>query len=309
MGKRHARRLKITRDHRRQWRDCVYVYPVISRRAGGLSVGVNLNLDKSCTFSCVYCQIDRRLGRERAAKGQPHGETIDLDVLAQELTLALAAGVDGDLWAEERFAETPLELRRINDIAFSGDGEPTCLPQFDKAVAVAARVKAELALTDVKIVVITNSTQLDRPPFQWAIPILEANNGEVWAKLDAGTEEMFQQINRPHDPVTLDEICDHITALGRRMPVVIQTLFARQHGRDPSLQEIDAYIARLRAMLADGAAIKQVQLHTVARSPAEPHVRWLTDLQLDAIASTVRRALPELEIAVIYGADMPPQSR
>ncbi|HDZ21098.1 hypothetical protein LCGC14_0094580 [marine sediment metagenome] len=301
--------LNITGDHRRQWRDCVYVYPVISRRAGGLSVGVNLNLDKSCTFSCVYCQIDRGLDRQGAATGQPHRQAIDLDVLAEELTLALTAGVDGDLWAEERFAETPLELRRINDIAFSGDGEPTCLPRFDEAVAVAARVKADLALADVKIIVITNATQLHRPPFQRAIPILEGANGEVWAKLDAGMEEMFQQINRPHGPVTLDEICEHITALGRRMPVVIQTLFARLHDQDPSPQEIDAYIARLRRMLADGATVKQVQLHTIARSPAEPYVHWLTDAQLDTMASTVRRALPELDITVTYGADMPPQSR
>jgi hypothetical protein len=46
-------------DHSRLWRDHLYVYPVVSRRSRGMSIGVNLNRDKRCTFACAYCQVDR----------------------------------------------------------------------------------------------------------------------------------------------------------------------------------------------------------------------------------------------------------
>ena len=46
-------------DHPRTHAGNRYVYPVISRRAGGLSIGINLSADKLCNFHCIYCQVDR----------------------------------------------------------------------------------------------------------------------------------------------------------------------------------------------------------------------------------------------------------
>ena len=305
----NTRNPKITRDHRRQWRDCVYVYPVVSRRAKGLSVGVNLNLNKACTFDCVYCQINRRVRRRGLSRGQIRRLAVDLGVLGDELRLALTEADSGRLWRSGRFAETPAELRRINDIAFSGDGEPTCLAQFDQAVRTAADVKQSLGLDETKIVVITNATQLDRGPFLRAIPILQANNGEVWAKLDAGTEEMFQRINRPRGRETLEAVCRGITGLGRRMPVVIQSLFLKLRASGPSVREISAYCDRVGEILAGGAAIKQIQVHTIARNPADPSASWLSDEELDRVAAAIRKRLPELTITVTYGSDAAPQRR
>jgi wyosine [tRNA(Phe)-imidazoG37] synthetase (radical SAM superfamily) len=286
----------------------VYVYPVISRRAQGLSIGVNLNLDKSCTFSCVYCQINRQ--KTRNALGEKLlRNAIDLKVLAKELKFALKAAAKGKLWKEDRFAETPPELRRINDIAFSGDGEPTCLPNFDQAVATAAEVKAKLNLPDVKLIVITNATQLDQPQFQRAMPILQGSNGEVWAKLDAGTEELFARINRPIIPTALSDVCRNIMAVSHRMPVVIQTLLVRLNGRSPEPAELAAYCDCVRRIIESGGQIRQVQLHTIARSPAEPYAQWLPDDKLDAAAETIRADLDNVEVTVTYGADAPPQQR
>ena len=287
----------------------MYVYPVVSRRAKGLSIGVNLNRNKACTFDCVYCQVHRRVRRKGAGRRQLGRDPVGLDVLADELRLALTEAVKGRLWREPRYASTPAELRRINDIAFSGDGEPTCLPVFDQAVALAADVKRAMRLPDVKIVVITNATQFHRPQFQRAIPTLRANNGEVWAKLDAGTEDMFQRINRPLSRTTLDQICRNITDLAQQMPVVLQSLFSRCHGRLPSKTEIAAYCRRIRQILNAGGAIKQIQVHTVARAPAEAYVRWLTDRELKTIARQITRALPEVPLLVTGGTDMPPQTR
>jgi len=288
------------RDHRRQWRKCLYVYPVISRRAKGLSIGVNLNPDKQCNFSCLYCQIDRRTRRGL--------EEVDLGLLREELRQALTAA-SGELWAEPGFAATPPELRRVNDIAFSGDGEPTCLPNFDEAVAVAAEVKRQLGRDDAKIVVITNASQFDQPQFKRALPILDANNGEIWAKLDAGTEEYFQRVNRPQPNVRLQRIVDNIASVCRDRPVVVQTLFFRINGAAPPPTELDAYCARLREILASGGKIKLIQVHTIARRPTEPCASTIPNDELDAIANRIRTALPETLVEAYYGADVPPQGR
>ena len=299
--------LSVTRDHRRQWRDRVYVYPVVSRRAGGVSVGINLNRDKRCNFRCVYCQVSRRRRRAEASRVRLLHRPVDLKRLAGELRDALKRIGSGRLWLEDRFAGTPAELRRMNDIAFSGDGEPTCLPDFDKAVAVAADVKAKAKLTDVKLIVITNATQLDQPQFRRAVPILQRSNGEIWAKLDAGTEERFRRVNRHIGPMTLGEICDNIGGLSREMPVVIQTLLFSLNGRPPSREEVAAYCRRIGCMLEAGGQIRQVQLHTIARPPTGRNVQWLSDDDLDAVAGEVRAALPTVDVTVTYGADVPPQ--
>jgi len=285
-------------DHRRQWRDCRYVYPVLSRRSQGLSIGVNLNLNKACNFACLYCQIDRRVSRK--------DHDVDLDVLAGELRLALEEALDGRLWEEPRFARVAAELRRINDIAFSGDGEPTCLENFDQAVQVAADVRLHLRAEQVKIVVLTNATQLGSPQFDRALPILHAHNGEIWAKLDAGTQAYFLTVNRPRPVVSLDQIVWNITRISLDRPVVIQSLFFKIDGVPPPPEELEAYCGRLKDILAGGGKIKLVQAHTIARSPASASASALADAELDAIADQVRRRV-NVPIEVYYGLDVGPQ--
>ena len=47
-------------DRPRDWLGNRFVYAVISARARGLSLGVNVNPDKKCNFDCSYCEVDRR---------------------------------------------------------------------------------------------------------------------------------------------------------------------------------------------------------------------------------------------------------
>ncbi len=285
--------LQAIRDHRRQWRNCRYVYPVLSRRAKGLSIGVNLNPDMRCTFGCVYCQIDRRT---------PRGlHEVDMRVLADELRLVLEEATMGDLWQEQRFAGTPESMKRINDIAFSGDGEPTVLPAFDQAVQVAAGVRNEFGARALKLVVITNATQFDQPQFARALPILDANNGEIWAKLDAGSEEFFARVNHPYPRITLEHILRNITIIARGRPIVIQSLFFSLEGIAPHDAEVRAYCDNLRHMLSGGARFKLIQVHTIARTPSSPKAAALGNEQLDAIAAQIRAAAPSVPVETYYG--------
>lgn len=263
-------------EHSRRWRDLLYVYPVISRRSKGLSIGVNLNPDMACNFDCVYCCVDRT--------SQPRVRKVDLAVLDDELRLILANYQQ--LFEEPEFKGIPSAYRRLNDIAFSGDGEPTSSPLFHQAVQVAIAALRDLNVPDCRIVVITDACYLTRPAVKAALAELDRADGEIWAKLDAGTENYFQLVNRPN--YSLQHVLDNILDAARVRPIVIQSLFMRIDGQPPPPGEIAAYVERLRAIVASGGQIRNVQIYTVARRTAMANVTKLSPEELDSIAAPVR---------------------
>jgi wyosine [tRNA(Phe)-imidazoG37] synthetase (radical SAM superfamily) len=270
---------RLHTQHPRTFEDNRFVYPVLSRRSEGISVGVNLNPDKVCNFDCIYCQVDRT--------SQAETKFVETAQLLQELenTLKLAAG--GDLFAHPKFRETPAQFRRLNDIAFSGDGEPTTHKNFDEIIGACADLKRRLGLSDVKMVLITNASMFHRPHVQRGLAILDQNNGEIWAKLEAGTAEYFQLIDRT--PIPFQQILDNITAAARIRPLVIQALFMRVEGQPPNPAEIAAFCDRLSEIVAAGGRLKLVQVYTIARRPAESYVAPLSDHEVDAIRDTISR--------------------
>ncbi|HLA85335.1 MAG TPA: radical SAM protein [Thermoguttaceae bacterium] len=264
--------------HPRSFRCNRYVYPVLSRRSRGISIGVNLSLDKNCNFDCVYCQVDRTEPTDP--------QRLDPARLAVELDEAIASVTSGRLFEGPMFQNVPVELRRLNDIALSGDGEPTLHEDFPRAVEACAEARRRHGLTDVKLVLITNASMLHREPIRRALDVLQANQGEIWAKLDAGTEAYYRQMNRSGVP--FEQILDNLTETARRQPIVIQTLFASLRGQGPSDAELAAYAEQLRRIVDTGGQIKCVHLHTVARRPAEPWVAPLADEAIDAIGARLR---------------------
>ena len=258
-----------------------YVYAVLSRRAKGLSIGINLNPDKICNFDCIYCQVDRTT--------PPEFRDVDEALLLDELESMLRRARDGSLFAEPPFASIPEARRRIADISFAGDGEPTTYPRFREIVASVAALKEQLGFGGLKIAVLTNCTVLDRPAVREALEILDRSAGEIWAKLDAGTEAYYEQVCVPGG-ARFAKVLANILETARQRPVVIQSLFLRHEDRGPSVDEIRAYCARLREILEGGGRIKLVQVYTVARRPAVSSVTPLSDAEVDAIVEEVRRS-------------------
>ena len=270
--------LRQFQSHRRDWRENRYVYPVISRRSGGLSIGINLNPDAACNFDCVYCQVDRT--------GTPRVRDVDPEVLNTELSDMITLAVNGGLFADPAFADVPPPLRRLNDIAFSGDGEPTTCKHFRRCVEIAADLKRRAGLPDVKIVLITDACYLTKPEVEAGLRIMDENNGEIWAKLDAGTEEYYQRVNRPNFP--LRHVMNNIIAGARVRPIVIQSIFMQLCGEGPPPGEIEEFTNRLNEIVASGGKIKLVQVYTVARPPAESFVSPLSAEEVDRITQAVR---------------------
>ena len=279
-------------DHRRIWQDFQYAYPVISRRSKGVSLGVNLNPDKACNFDCVYCEVDRTTPGPRS--------DVDLAQLEREMATLLDLTVNGTLFRTSPFDSARPDQRRLNDIAFSGDGEPTTAPEFAGAVDCIARLKRARGLDQVKLVLITDSTRLQAPDVVRGLDLMMANQGEIWAKLDAGSEAYYREVNRSKVPFA--RILDNLAATARRWPITIQTLFLEWRGQGPGAQEVAAYVDRLRGVLAHGR-IEAIQLYTVARPTPEPEARPLRAAQMDALARQVRAALPELPVEVFYGPE------
>lgn len=254
-----------------------YVYLVISPRARGLSVGVNLNPVLKCSFNCVYCEIDRNLPARSAQ--------MDVDRMADELkdTLELAKGNRLRQWP--RYSLLPEELLQVRHVALSGDGEPTLAGQFVEAIQAVAHVRAMGGF--FKLVLITNSTALDKPEVQAGLKYLTRED-EVWAKLDGGTQGYLDRVNGANTP--LEKILNNISLVGRRRPVVIQSLFPAINGAPPPDSEIKAYSQRLNELKNAGAEISLVQIYSATRPMARSGCSHLPLKTLSEIARTVRTA-------------------
>jgi wyosine [tRNA(Phe)-imidazoG37] synthetase (radical SAM superfamily) len=213
-------------------------------------------------------------------------KNFDLVVAEEELRDMLEMIRSGEIAQHEPFKSVPRDLLRLNDIALSGDAEPTTLPNFAETISIMARVKPK----DAKIVLITDAGGLDRSDVKRGLEIMDANNGEVWAKLDAGMEDYFKLINRTKIPFA--RILKNIAQTAKVRPIVIQSLFLKIRGEGPSTEEIGEYCRRLREI----GNIKLVQVYTIARKaltvvdgvPAWQFLSALSNEEVDAIAERVR---------------------
>ncbi|MDX5410891.1 MAG: radical SAM protein [Thauera sp.] len=267
-----------TRNHDRDLAGLTYVYPVLSRRAGGVSVGINLNPNNACNWHCAYCQVPN-LVRGKAPE-------IDLARLEDELR-----GFLGDLVHGEWMARyVPEGLRVIRDIAFSGNGEPTSAAVFPEAVALAVRLRAEFGLSsvDVPLRLITNGSLMAQDRVQEGVRLLGEAGGEVWFKVDGGTADAVERINGVRlEPA---QIARNLARCAQRCPTWVQTCMFRWDGEVPTAAEIDAYLALLEA--AGIAALKGVLLYGIARQSMQPEALRLAPLSLDeleAIAERIRK--------------------
>ncbi len=298
--------LAATQFHPSWFEGYRYVYPVVSRRAGGVSLGVNLSPTKLCNFRCVYCQVQRDETRdeieravattdpERASsldvlRKTPAADAcrVDLDVLEAELSRLASATLDGSLFRVKRFAEVEPSKRVLRDFAFSGDGEPTLAPQFPDAVSRLIDLRKKLNDDGIKLVLITNATRLTRPEIVDALDRFDAANGEIWTKLDASDPERFKTVNRAAIP--FDAILKNVAFAAKRWRIKIQTALFLLRGQAPTAEEFARYCEQIREILAIGGRLESVQLYTIARVPAESDAEPLANEAMDDYAATLRR--------------------
>jgi len=272
-----------TDDHRRDSAGLRYVYPVISRRAGGVSIGINLNPNNACNWACLYCQV------ENLTRGGP--PPIDLECLERELAGFLDDALNGDFMLRQ----VPPEARRLMDVAFSGNGEPTSAAEFADAVGVVGRVLERFGQKGKLVVrLITNGSLMHRTEVQSGIRHLAKLGGEVWFKIDRATAEEVAEINGVQWQMAKTsknlEICAELA------PTWVQTCWFALDGLAPSLASRLAYCDLLRPLAGKLAGI---HLYGLARPSLQPAALRLSALPEQALLDFAEQIEKETGIRVI----------
>ncbi len=255
-------------DHGRDGAGLTYVYPVLSRRSGGLSLGINLNPNNACNWRCVYCQVP----------GLVLGPAprIDLAQLGRELHDLLGSVLAGEL-AEKLPADLLEEARRLEDVAFSGNGEPTSSPQFAAAVEVVREVLAGFELLGrVKLVLITNGSLTHRSRVQLGLESLAESRGEAWFKLDSASAAGLERINSSR--AGLARLTTNLRLCAERIPTWIQTCVFGWKGEPPSESEQRGLVEFLTERVSEGLELRGVLLYGLARPSHQPEARELSRL-------------------------------
>ena len=272
-------------DHNRDVSGLTYVYPVVSRRAGGVSIGINLNINNACNWRCVYCQVPN------LTRGTP--PPINLDLLEKELRGFLNELLQGNFMNE--FVDE--KDRHLMDIAFSGNGEPTSAKEFPEVLGIVEKVLKEFNLLNpatpisilpnpIKVRLITNGSLMDKAHVLESMKHLANINGEVWFKVDAGTSEGIAKINDVNMSIT--SVIKRLKACAENCPTFFQTCMVKIDGQSPSEEEIDAYITLL-SQVKDH--IQGVHLYGLARPSMQaeaPRLGRLSPEWLEGVASQIR---------------------
>ena len=254
-------------DHSRELSGLKYIYSVISRRAGGLSIGVNLNINNACNWQCIYCEIPN------LTRGSP--PPIELDVLEDELRFFLHEIIHGD-YMEKNVA---IEDRHLKDIAFSGNGEPTSAEEFPQVILIVKKILEEFNLLHkIKIRLITNGSLMHKESVLEGIQVLAKMNGEVWFKVDAALEESTKLINQVN--IKPQQAIDRLKRCSEICPTFVQTCIFTIDNKEPNNKEIDAYIK-----LIDSAkkSIKGVHLYGIARPSMQPEAYRLGRVNINVL--------------------------
>jgi len=268
-----------TTNHNRDIAGLKYVYPVLSRRAGGLSIGINFNINNACNWRCIYCQVpDLKVGA---------APDLDFRLLEDELRFFLDEVQNGDFY--QRF-QVDEDKRVIKDIAISGNGEPTSVKDFDKAVALIGKVATEAGIfPQSNFVLITNGSLVHRPSVRNGLKILKEYGGEVWFKMDSATEEGRALMNNAGQ--SRQASMENLLLSARLCPTKLQTCLLDFDKRGLPLQEKNAFLDLLRDVKVKGCALEGVMLYTIARPSLQPESGRLEKLSvevLNAFAEEIR---------------------
>jgi len=262
-------------DHSRELSGLKYIYSVISRRAGGLSIGINLNVNNACNWQCIYCEIPN------LTRGSP--PPIELDVLENELRLFLHDIIHGDYMQKN----VAIEDRHLKDIAFSGNGEPTSAAEFPQVILIVKKILQEFDLLHkIKIRLITNGSLMHEASVLKSIEMLEEINGEVWFKVDAATEETIKTVNQVN--LKPNQILERLLNTANICPTFVQTCIFMINGKSPDDKDIDAYIELINKAKK---IIKGVHLYGLARPSLQPRAGDLGRISEDELKNIAKKLI------------------
>lgn len=240
------------------------VYPVVSRRSGGLSLGINLNPDKKCSFNCIYCQVDR--------EKKITGLKVDTERIITELNHWLGVLEQND-WTYKGFL--------LRDISIAGDGEPTTVKVLPQLLSETIKAKKEFKLNDCKIILFTNASKLNRQDLLSVLDLFFGNKGEIWCKFDFWDAESFKAINR--SGMSVEKLIHNIKIVGQRFPLTLQSCFFSWQDEVFSDEKYRGYIELVQRMIHEGVKIERIQAYTLARRPSDSRAGAWSDAEMNQL--------------------------
>ncbi|MDC0423038.1 radical SAM protein [Methylophilaceae bacterium] len=252
-----------------------YIYPVVSRRADGLSIGINLNTNSACNWQCIYCEVPD------LKRGKP--EPIDLALLREELIYWLNQVIHHDFLGKHTEPGTLLR-----DIAFSGNGEPTAAKEFGEAIKIVMEQIENFKLKNkITIRLITNGSYLDRPSTQKAWEQLQNLNREIWFKIDAIDPVESKRINQIN--ISTKSVISNLQSSIKISPTIIQTCILKINNELPSIQTINHYINFLKPFESN---LKAIHLYSLARPTEQKSsdlIERLSNDELNSVADNIKQ--------------------
>jgi wyosine [tRNA(Phe)-imidazoG37] synthetase (radical SAM superfamily) len=222
-----------------------YIFgPVPSRRLGR-SLGIDIVPFKTCTYDCIYCQLGRTTNKTIQRK-----EWLPLNEIISQLKDKLYLKPDY--------------------ITLSGSGEPTL---FSKCGELISKIKG---ITNIPVAVLTNGSLLWLPEVRKSL--LEADL--VIPSLDAGSNHLFQYVNRPHPDITFSKMLEGLIKFREEYKGKYWLEVFLLAGVTTPDMEINRLRTCINLIQPD-----KVQVNTVTRPPAESFAEPVPKEMLENLAS------------------------
>ncbi|MGH8477853.1 MAG: radical SAM protein [Methylococcales bacterium] len=278
-----------SRDHSRDVAGLRYVYPVVSRRAQGVSIGINLNPNNACNWRCVYCQVPDLI-RGKAP-------VIDHALLERELRTFLDDVLSFDFY--ERYG-VEYGYRRLRDLAISGNGEPTSADDFSAIVELIGRVMKDYDLCDdLNLVLISNGSLVHHARVQQGLKKIHKLGGEVWFKVDCATDTGLKRINLA--AISARRMQHNLQICAELCRTWVQTCVFNFDGLSLSNEECQAYIDLLAAIANAENHFKGVLIYGLARRSQQPERHRLSEVNaewLQQFVSNIQRLPLEVRVNI-----------
>lgn len=234
--------------------------PVESRRLG-VSLGINLlpTTYKLCSFNCIYCQY----GWTKKATMSLTEELKDLPQ-PEEVKTALEAAL----------VQLSQSEQTVDSITICGNGEPTLYPNLLEVIEAARRLQEQYQ-PQARLAILSNSSTVVDKAIRDALDLLDLKV----MKFDAGSEEMFQQLNHPGGPIYMGEI---VAGLKTLKNIYLQSLFVQGRVTNADPDSVSLWVEKVREIRPLG-----VQVYTLEREPADEKLERVNLATLEWIANQV----------------------
>jgi len=220
--------------------------PVPSRRLGR-SLGVDFVPFKTCTYDCIYCHLGRTTTKTIKRKNY-----IPVGAILKEIKEKLE------------------KITTPDYITLAGSGEPTLHSGIAKIIAGIKEI------SPVPVAVLTNGSLLWLPEVRHALSGADL----VLPSLDAGSEETFLRVNRPHRGIPFRQMVEGLCSFRERFkgPVWLEVFITG------GITDSDDEVSKIRD-LTERIAPEWIQLNTAVRTPAEAYAGPVPKERMEEIAT------------------------